>query len=206
MDFKMRCPKCGSQSYSIERYNRSYYVQRTGAVELVFSCRCGKQLFGDQIEKEYERQKKEWTSASEDRRREEEEREAARLAEEERQRQLREAMAFRRRYLEEQRQAEADRRREEELRRHRAWQERVAKAENELPPPPLPEPEAAKPARRKTAPVATTRPRAAMSGRTRALVRRCGPNTLTSNRVLRSSSSNVARPPMSPTPALLTRP
>ncbi len=58
MSFKMKCPKCESVSYSVERDNRTYATGKSG--ELVFSCRCGKQLFGDQLTAEYDRQKAQW--------------------------------------------------------------------------------------------------------------------------------------------------
>jgi hypothetical protein len=59
MAFRFRCPKCESTSFRIERDGRSY-APRGQAHELIFSCRCGKQLFGEQIEKEYLRQKAAW--------------------------------------------------------------------------------------------------------------------------------------------------
>ncbi len=59
MGFRFRCPKCHSTSFSIERDSRSY-AARGQIHELVFSCRCGKQLFGEQIEQEYLRQKSAW--------------------------------------------------------------------------------------------------------------------------------------------------
>jgi len=59
MAFRFRCPKCETTSFSIERDGRSY-APRGQAHELIFSCRCGKQLFGEQIEKEYLRQKAAW--------------------------------------------------------------------------------------------------------------------------------------------------
>lgn len=59
MKFRMTCPKCASTTFSIERDNRSY-APRGQTFEMIFSCRCGKQLFGEQIVKEYDRQKKEW--------------------------------------------------------------------------------------------------------------------------------------------------
>jgi hypothetical protein len=77
MAFKMCCPKCGGLDYSVERDNRTF-----GAVaqtfEFVFHCRCGKQLFGDNLVKEYERQKKEWEDGADQRA--EEAQEAAREA------------------------------------------------------------------------------------------------------------------------------
>jgi hypothetical protein len=57
MSFKMRCPKCQGLDYSIERDNRTFGAVAQ-AFELVFHCRCGKQMFGEQILKEYEVQKK----------------------------------------------------------------------------------------------------------------------------------------------------
>lgn len=59
MAFKMRCPKCFGFDYSVERDNRTFgTVAQT--FELVFHCRCGKQLFGEQLLKEYEQQKKDF--------------------------------------------------------------------------------------------------------------------------------------------------
>jgi hypothetical protein len=63
MSFKMRCPKCKGLDYSIERDNRTFGAVAQ-AFELVFHCRCGKQMFGEQILKEYEVQKKEWEEGS----------------------------------------------------------------------------------------------------------------------------------------------
>ncbi len=59
MSFKMQCPKCKGLDYSIERDNRTFGAVAQ-AFELVFHCRCGKQMFGEQILKEYEAQKREW--------------------------------------------------------------------------------------------------------------------------------------------------
>jgi len=66
MSFKMRCPKCKGLDYSIERDNRTFGAVAQ-AFELVFHCRCGKQMFGEQILKEYETQKKEWEDGAGDR-------------------------------------------------------------------------------------------------------------------------------------------
>ena len=57
--FRMICPKCGSHSFTVRRDQRAY-VHKSQPFELVFSCRCGKQLFGDQIQEEYDRQKANW--------------------------------------------------------------------------------------------------------------------------------------------------
>jgi hypothetical protein len=57
MAFKMHCPKCGGLDFSIERDNRTFGAVAQ-AYELVFHCRCGKQLFGEVLLKEYEQQKK----------------------------------------------------------------------------------------------------------------------------------------------------
>ena len=56
MAFKMHCPKCLGLDYSIERDNRTFGAVAQ-AFELVFHCRCGKQMFGEQLVKEYDRQK-----------------------------------------------------------------------------------------------------------------------------------------------------
>src|SRR6187551_3400965 len=64
MAFKMRCPKCAGLDYSIERDNRTFGAVAQ-AFELVFHCRCGKQLFGETLLKEYERQKKEFETHGE---------------------------------------------------------------------------------------------------------------------------------------------
>jgi hypothetical protein len=59
MSFKMTCPKCLSHSYTIyqDKHFNSYKDQAFG---LVFSCRCGKQLFGENVVREHDRQKLEW--------------------------------------------------------------------------------------------------------------------------------------------------
>ncbi len=64
MAFKMHCPKCGGLDFSIERDNRTFGAIAQ-AYELVFHCRCGKQLFGEVLLKEYEQQKKTWEEREE---------------------------------------------------------------------------------------------------------------------------------------------
>jgi hypothetical protein len=56
MEFSFECPKCQGADFNITRDRRTFAPTR--AYELIFSCRCGKQLFGEQIEKEYDRQYK----------------------------------------------------------------------------------------------------------------------------------------------------
>ncbi|MBX2803313.1 MAG: hypothetical protein KTR31_36875 [Myxococcales bacterium] len=63
MAFKMRCPKCEGLDYSIERDNRTFGAVAQ-AFELVYHCRCGKQMFGEQLLKEYDRQKKEYDASA----------------------------------------------------------------------------------------------------------------------------------------------
>lgn len=131
--FRMACPKCGSHSFTVRRDQRAY-VHKSQPFELVFSCRCGKQLFGDQIQEEYDRQKAIWDQnphvapveepvddGMAERRREEERRKE----------QLRRAMDYRRKYLAEKRreQAEAERQRKED--EDRKWREKVALVEAE---------------------------------------------------------------------------
>lgn len=67
MAFRFRCPKCNGTSFSIERDSRSY-AARGQMHEMIFSCRCGTQLYGDSIEQEYMRQKSEWETTAADRR------------------------------------------------------------------------------------------------------------------------------------------
>ncbi|MEM6927743.1 MAG: hypothetical protein AAF602_12490 [Myxococcota bacterium] len=65
MEFKMHCPKCLGFDYSIERDNRTFGAVAQ-AFELIFHCRCGKQMFGEQLLKEYDRQEKEFKSGRSD--------------------------------------------------------------------------------------------------------------------------------------------
>lgn len=57
MAFKLLCPKCRTADYSIERDRRIRTLADPSA-GLIFSCRCGKQMFGASVVEEYERQKK----------------------------------------------------------------------------------------------------------------------------------------------------
>lgn len=132
--FRMACPKCHSYSFTVRRDQRAY-VHKSQPFELVFSCRCGKQLFGEQIQEEYDRQKAEWERAGGHQEPEEEpvsEVELERQREEERRKeQLRKAMEYRRKYLAEkrrQKEEEERKRRDEEDRR---WREKVAQVEAE---------------------------------------------------------------------------
>lgn len=59
MAFKMTCPKCGSYDYSVER-DRRIRTLADPAAGLIFSCRCGKQLFGSLVVDEHKRQLKAW--------------------------------------------------------------------------------------------------------------------------------------------------
>ncbi len=65
MAFKMRCPKGGSFDYSVERDNRTFGATAQ-TFELIYHCRCGKQMFGEQLVKEYEQQKKAYELSSND--------------------------------------------------------------------------------------------------------------------------------------------
>ncbi len=132
MKFRMVCPKCNSASFSIERDNRSY-APKGQAFELVFSCRCGKQMFGESVIKEHDRQRKAWETNLEARAAERRAAEKERQRSEEREAALREAYAHRRRFVAERRK---ERRVAEELRRdedNRRWRERVTD-DGSLPP------------------------------------------------------------------------
>jgi hypothetical protein len=132
--FRMACPKCGSYNFTVRRDQRAY-VHKSQPFELVFSCRCGKQLFGEQIQEEYDRQKAIWEQDGHQVAPEPEPVDEAMLErqreEERRKEQLRKAMEYRRKYLQEQRRKaeEEERRRKEE--EDRAWREKVAIVEAE---------------------------------------------------------------------------
>lgn len=53
MPFEFRCPKCGSCNFEITRERRGAYALDAR----IMSCRCGKQLFGEKIDEEFDRQK-----------------------------------------------------------------------------------------------------------------------------------------------------
>ena len=125
MAFKMVCPKCGSLNYSVERDGRSYI--RTGpSSELIFSCRCGKQLFGDALTEEFERQRSAYESQAADRQRAERDREAAVIAEREKDEKLRQAMEFQRNYQREKREQEAESARAAKEEADAAWRAKVS--------------------------------------------------------------------------------
>jgi len=56
--FRPACPKCGGKSsYEIGRLSPSSYADRSSEwAERVFSCSCGKQIFGEAIRVEFDRQ------------------------------------------------------------------------------------------------------------------------------------------------------
>ena len=59
--FKMACPKCKSSSAYHVEVSRSYYFRKDDQWgPRVFSCMCGKQLFGLGIKEEYDRQLLAW--------------------------------------------------------------------------------------------------------------------------------------------------
>ena len=125
MAFKMVCPKCGSLNYSVERDGRSYI--RTGpSSELIFSCRCGKQLFGDALTEEFERQRSAYESQAADRQRAERDREAAVIAEREKDEKLRQAMEYQRNYQREKREQEAESARAAKEEADAAWRAKVS--------------------------------------------------------------------------------
>lgn len=130
--FRMICPKCKSTSFTVRRDQRAY-VHKSQPFELVFSCRCGKQLFGDAIQEEYDRQKSEWEARPPEEPEPEVDEATLRKQEEARRReQLRKAMEYRRTYLAEKRKAQADAERARKEQEDKRWRERVAKVEGGL--------------------------------------------------------------------------
>ncbi|MEZ4319314.1 MAG: hypothetical protein R3F61_17505 [Myxococcota bacterium] len=128
--FRMVCPKCGSLSFTVRRDQRAY-VHKSQPFELVFSCRCGKQLFGDQIQEEYDRQKAGWDGPPIVESEEDNEALERQHEEERRKEQLRRAMEYRRTYLQEKRRAQADAERSRKEEEDRRWREKVARVEAE---------------------------------------------------------------------------
>lgn len=151
MPFKFACPKCGSLSFNLER-EHSYALNRPS--ELIFSCRCGKQLFGENITAEYDRQRLAWESdpkaQEQEREREERRREA-----EAREEQLKRAVEYRRAWISQRRaSADANRRRVQDE-NARVWAEAAPAAASPTPWAKRPQPVEPPPPR---APVAERRP------------------------------------------------
>jgi len=94
MTFKLTCPKCGSTDYSIERDRRIRTLADPSA-GLIFSCRCGKQLFGSQVVEVYKRQQKAWEAGQVAREKEKRVREETVRKRQEDQRPYREALPYR---------------------------------------------------------------------------------------------------------------
>ncbi len=163
--FKMACPKCGSYSYRVERDPRNY-AQRGQVTELIFSCRCGKQIFGEQIQEENDRQKAFWDTQMATPSSAELERRTIEKEKVDRQAALRAAYEYQASFLTERRKADAEAARIREETRLREWRERVARLQDptgsaivSAPPAlviaPAPTPEPAPPPR---APVSNTQP------------------------------------------------
>ena len=125
MGFKMHCPKCGSTAYSIERDGRSYFSNGPSS-ELIFSCRCGKQLFGEQLEKEFNRQLAAYEAQAEERKAEERERADERRAQDAAAADRREREAHRREHDEKKKAAETADSAQRKQEADRRWRERVS--------------------------------------------------------------------------------
>ncbi len=138
MAFKMICPKCEGLDYSVERDNRTFGAVAQ-AFELVFHCRCGKQMFGEQLIQEYEKQKREYEQAASEHDGNADARQVERARREEEEADLRERLEYRKRYVEERKreQAEAQAKLREE--QERKWREKVQEA-SEVAPTPAAEP------------------------------------------------------------------
>ena len=59
MSFQMRCPKCDGVDFTIHM-DRRCAASADKDFALVFSCRCGKQMFGTNVRDEYDRQKRQY--------------------------------------------------------------------------------------------------------------------------------------------------
>jgi len=126
MSFRMSCPKCGTRNYNITRDVRTSAAQDAVA-GLVYSCRCGKQMFGDAVVKEHERQQREFEESSADRSAEDHARRQAELDEQRRQAQLQEAFDYRREFVARRQAEDAAREEARRVEEDRAWRERIAK-------------------------------------------------------------------------------
>lgn len=136
MAFKMVCPKCGSLNYSVERDGRSYI--RTGpSAELIFSCRCGTQLFGPALTNEFEAQRLAFEAEAKGRVAEERQRAERDAEQRERDETMRRALEFRQNYLREQRAVLQEEARVAKAASDQAWRERVASTGGVLPPMPV---------------------------------------------------------------------
>lgn len=127
MPFKLKCPKCESPSCTIERDTRSG-VQRGDVAELMLICRCGKQLFAQQVVEEIDRQRSAWeaaerASAASRRQQTDQER-----AERDRDVQIRTALA---RHASRQRQRDEEEARKLREEEHKRWLERIGRQTGE---------------------------------------------------------------------------
>ena len=83
MSFQMRCPKCEGVDFTIHM-DRRCAASADKDFALVFSCRCGKQMFGTNVRDEYDKQKRQYEADEGARQEEERAREAARREADER--------------------------------------------------------------------------------------------------------------------------
>lgn len=128
MVFKLKCPKCGSQACGMERDPRAHGY-RGDVADLIFSCRCGKQLFGQAAMVELERQKalyEAWVAEHAD---EFEAEEAKKREEHDRDEQLKAAML---RHAALQRKLGVDRKRTRQQEEAARWRQQVARAEPDV--------------------------------------------------------------------------
>jgi len=94
MPFRMVCPKCDTVAFSIER-ERRYYSKADPVASLIFSCQCGKRLYGKDVEDEYKRQKKDYENDHHNQGHEKTEQNQLAHVERSRRQQMKVAMAYR---------------------------------------------------------------------------------------------------------------
>jgi len=124
MAFKMICPKCEGLDYHVERDNRTFGAVAQ-AFELVFHCRCGKQMFGELLIKEYEKQKREYEGAENTRSRSVTAKKAQRAKRDEEKADLRERLDYGKRFVEDRRKEQAQAEEASRQEQDRAWREKV---------------------------------------------------------------------------------
>lgn len=128
MAFKLKCPKCGSQACGMERDPRAHGY-RGDVADLIFSCRCGKQLFGQAALVEFERQKTIYEAWVAEHAGEFEAEDAKRREEQARDEQLKAAML---RHAAQQRKLSVDRARTRQQEEAARWRQQVARAEPDV--------------------------------------------------------------------------
>ncbi len=120
MSFRMKCPKCNTRDYSITRDIRTS-TAKDPVAGLIYSCRCGKQMFGQMVVDEHERQMRAADASPTPRR----------DGAEPNREKLRQAYEYRREYVAKKRAADAEAAQQKKEEEDRKWRERVARTDGD---------------------------------------------------------------------------